>query len=479
MFQTIKKLLRGGPASAPPATSPASASTATPTPAPASPHPKESNLRAAKKAWQTGATSVTHRPLMLQVEVTSHCNIDCIQCARVYDPRYDRKTGQMGMLSMDTFRRLEPILPDIAECYLWGNGEAMVHPEFLDMVEILKRHDIVITFNTHGMFLKGGKERRLVDLGVEGITISIDGATRETYNRIRVGSDFDLVTGNIRAMTAYKREVGSSKPILSTTFVVMSNNVHELAEMVRVAADIGLENVHFEPLAWNNDWVYHIKVFRPLHLSGNVPPERIAEHFREAVAEGRRLGIPVTSQFLDAKGEFDPRLLEAHEPRMEPTGEMPDVLFAEAASCGSGEGTAPPGASTNSASEKRERARAFAEVNRAEGVVRDPTYGLDPKAFSSIPFNGRSAVCAEPYTTIFLTWGGDVRTCCEGEKCFGNLERDGIEALWFGGEWERFRAALRDGPPPAECVKCLLNGRQKIQFREIEQCVRAVAAKGA
>lgn len=426
------------------------------------------NFDEAKRAWRQGDAAITHKPLMLQVEVTSHCNIDCIQCARVYDPRYDRKTGNMGMLSMETFRKLEPVLPTISECYLWGNGEAMLHPNFVEMVDILKKHDIVITFNTHGMFLKNGVERQLVNLGVEGITISIDGATKETYDRIRVGSDLDLIRNNVKEMTDYKRRTGKTNPILSSNYVVMGNNAHELGEMIRFAAEVGIENVHFEPLAWNNDWVYYMKVFQPLHVSGSFSTEQLTGFFDEALSEAKRLGIGITSQLLGADGRFDPKKLEQYEPAGEPTAPMPDVLFDVTGDVCSGQGKADAAAAKAAVNEK-------AAIARAEGrETSDASYGLDASKLSTMRFGGKTSVCAEPYTTIFLTWYGELRTCCEGEKAFGNLGTDSIDSIWFGDEYRRFREALRDGPPPPECVKCLLNRRHKNQFDEIERCVNAI-----
>ncbi len=444
-----------------------SAAASAPTEAPAV-GPRTENFDQAKKAWRRGAGVVSHKPMMLQVEVTSHCNIDCIQCARVYDPRYDRKTGHMGMLSMDTFNKLEPMLPYISLCYLWGNGEAMLHPEFLDMVETLKKHQVVVTFNTHGMFLKNGNEKRLVDAGVEGVTISIDGATPETYNKIRVGSSLDLIRENVKGLTEYKKSVGKTQPVLSTNYVVMSNNVHELAEMVRFAAETGIENVHFEALAWNNDWVYFIKVFKPLHVTGHVPMEKVIEYFEEAIAEGERLGIQITSPMM-RDGKFYPQLLLEHEPQGEPTGQMPDVLLeSQPGDVCSGHGKSEAAAAKAAVNEQAEVAKAAGEMTA------DPSYGLDPTTLANIRFSGKTPVCGEPYTTIFLTWWGELRTCCEGEKAFGNLETDDIESIWYGTEYRRFREALRDGPPPGECVKCLMNGRQKIQFDEIEPCVKAI-----
>ena len=72
--------------------------------------------------------------------------------------------------------------------------------------------------------------------------------------------------------------------------------------------------------------------------------------------------------------------------------------------------------------------------------------------------------CAEPWTTVFITWDGDVRTCCVGEQAFGNLAEKSIAEIWNGPVWRRFREAIVRDEVPANCTGCIVNQRYKNQF---------------
>jgi MoaA/NifB/PqqE/SkfB family radical SAM enzyme len=72
--------------------------------------------------------------------------------------------------------------------------------------------------------------------------------------------------------------------------------------------------------------------------------------------------------------------------------------------------------------------------------------------------------CAEPWTTVFITWDGEVRTCCVGEKTFGNLTQKPIAEIWNGSAWQRFREAIVRDEVPVNCTSCLQNQRNKNQF---------------
>ena len=79
--------------------------------------------------------------------------------------------------------------------------------------------------------------------------------------------------------------------------------------------------------------------------------------------------------------------------------------------------------------------------------------------------------CAEPWTTVFVTWDGEVRTCCVGEQSFGSLAEKTIAEIWNGPTWRRFRDAIVRDEVPANCTICLQNQRNKNQFPTVGQVV--------
>jgi MoaA/NifB/PqqE/SkfB family radical SAM enzyme len=88
---------------------------------------------------------------------------------------------------------------------------------------------------------------------------------------------------------------------------------------------------------------------------------------------------------------------------------------------------------------------------------------MDYKARVGRPEGKGEVDCSEPWTTIFVTTKGEVRTCCLNETNFGELRSSSIEEIWTGGDWADFRREHCHGPgTPIGCGFCIANGRSRI-----------------
>lgn len=78
--------------------------------------------------------------------------------------------------------------------------------------------------------------------------------------------------------------------------------------------------------------------------------------------------------------------------------------------------------------------------------------------------------CSEPWSSIWVTSAGEVRTCCVNETSFGNLFERTIEQIWNGEEFRRFRAQHARHEVATGCGNCMANGRvrQSPFFRAVE-----------
>jgi MoaA/NifB/PqqE/SkfB family radical SAM enzyme len=189
-------------------------------------------------------------PRELQIEVTGACNLRCHMCLVRYRPPLNRITGS---LSFDTFKRLIDDLPDLEVITLQGLGEPLLAPDLLPMIEYAARRGIRLGFNTNGTLLSREKAERLIAAGLDWLHVSLDGATASTYERIRDGSSFARVRQNILSLVDAKRRLGAEAPRLSLVFVAMRRNVHELPEMVRLAADWGVGRLWVQNLSHSFD----------------------------------------------------------------------------------------------------------------------------------------------------------------------------------------------------------------------------------
>jgi radical SAM protein with 4Fe4S-binding SPASM domain len=112
-----------------------------------------------------------------------------------------------------------------------GRGEATLHPQFDELIKYAKSLGILdVMFNTNGLLLVEERVKLIVDAGIDLVIISIDGATKETYEKIRVGGNYDILMRNVERLIEYRKEKGRSKPLIRLQFVKMAENIQEFAK---------------------------------------------------------------------------------------------------------------------------------------------------------------------------------------------------------------------------------------------------------
>jgi MoaA/NifB/PqqE/SkfB family radical SAM enzyme len=188
-------------------------------------------------------------PRELQVEVTASCNLRCPMCLVAYREPVGRISGAMPL---PMFRRLLDELP-VQRLTLQGLGEPLLCPDLPAMVDAAVGRGIECGFNTNGTLLDAERARLLVGAGLSWIHVSVDGATPETYERIRIGSSFSRVARNLAGLVAARRAAGSSRPEISVVTVLMRRNVHELPALVDRAVEWGVDELWVQALSHSFD----------------------------------------------------------------------------------------------------------------------------------------------------------------------------------------------------------------------------------
>jgi MoaA/NifB/PqqE/SkfB family radical SAM enzyme len=180
----------------------------------------------------------SQRPYQLfQVEPSLECNLTCVMC-----PWSDLRPDQ-GLMSWDTFSRIAENFHLTEGVDLTGGGEPTTHPRLFDMVRVAKEAGCSVGFSTNGLRLSTELAETVISLGQDWLSFSVDGATAATYNNIRLGSDFDMVTRHIRTLHELIVAKNSKTPQLMLVFVMMKENYHELPAYVDLAYSLGVKQV--------------------------------------------------------------------------------------------------------------------------------------------------------------------------------------------------------------------------------------------
>jgi MoaA/NifB/PqqE/SkfB family radical SAM enzyme len=175
----------------------------------------------------------------VQVEVTTYCNASCIYCPHTLMT----SSWTERHLPIALFNALVPFLKHTDLVYLQGWGEPLLHPHFLEMVRICKDQGNRVGFTTNGMFLTENMIRRLVDLPVDIVAVSLAGTTPATHNRIRKGTDLDQILSHLERLGTIKAGQGSQAPAVHLAYLMLRSNFHELKEILPLARRVEAKQV--------------------------------------------------------------------------------------------------------------------------------------------------------------------------------------------------------------------------------------------
>jgi len=176
----------------------------------------------------------------IYLEVTTRCNLACTTCIR---NSWDDPLNHMEWSTFEVILEQLKDLPDLKTIHFGGFGEPLSHPRILEMVAAVKVLGLQAELITNGLLLTEDVAGKLVELGLDRLTVSMDGPDEEEYNAIRVGSDFDTVVANIEGLNRQKRAFLVEKPTLGLEFVAMRQNYHKLPKLVNLANRLKVDNI--------------------------------------------------------------------------------------------------------------------------------------------------------------------------------------------------------------------------------------------
>jgi MoaA/NifB/PqqE/SkfB family radical SAM enzyme len=185
-------------------------------------------------------------PVCLYLEVTNRCNLLCETCPRTFED-----LEAPADMSWELFTKIIDQVPDIARVVMHGVGEPMLVKNLPEMIRYLKARDIYALFNTNGTLLTPRKQRELIETGLDELRVSLDAADAATFLAVRGKDFFNRIVRNISSFTKLQREIGAEKPLVSMWLTGLKETIGQLPDFVRLAAEIGVHEVHLQRLVFD------------------------------------------------------------------------------------------------------------------------------------------------------------------------------------------------------------------------------------
>ena len=186
----------------------------------------------------------------LFIEPTVLCNLDCYKsvCNKASGIVNTRKSP---MMDFDLYKRIvDETGANLSRMDFFNYGESFVHPKAVDMLEYFKSEypQPYVYISTNGLMLDEEKISRLVKAGIDEITFSVDGADQETYQKYRIGGDFEKVKKLMELFVKLRNEGGREIPFINWRYILFSwNDLDSQMQKAReLAQSIGVDRLTWE-----------------------------------------------------------------------------------------------------------------------------------------------------------------------------------------------------------------------------------------
>ncbi len=155
-------------------------------------------------------------PERVTLEISSVCNFRCPMC-----PRHFAK-GEDGLMDATLWRRLvdEFVARGAKTLVPFFRGEPTIHPDWLELLAYAKARGVPeIQMATNGSRLDESSAARLLDIGIEFLSFSLDTADPAAYALARVGGSLSQTLANVEGFLRLRSERGLSKPVVQVSAV--------------------------------------------------------------------------------------------------------------------------------------------------------------------------------------------------------------------------------------------------------------------
>lgn len=192
-------------------------------------------------------------PRIVQIDLTGKCNNDCIGCW-VHSP-FIKNPPRDRNLTLP-FAKVKKLIEDLShlgteEIFLSGAGEPFLHPNILDIIELIKTKGLPLNIITNFTLIDEEKARRLIDLGVDMVTASIWAALPETYiktHQSKTEEDFYKIKDSVRRLSQLKIKENKYLPRIKIYNVICNQNYKEIQQMIDFALDTQVEFIEFQTM---------------------------------------------------------------------------------------------------------------------------------------------------------------------------------------------------------------------------------------
>ncbi len=173
-------------------------------------------------------------PIEVSLELTRRCNLNCLHCYA------NGGLPNRNELSTIEIKDLLEQLNDIRVFRVFlGGGEPFLHPDFFEIASYSLNLGLDICTSSNGTLINREIVRRIKELGLTYVQISLDGASPKTHDTFRgMEGAFEKAINAIKLLAQNNTHV-----VIGTT--ITRSNMHEIPSLFKLALNLKVAAIHF------------------------------------------------------------------------------------------------------------------------------------------------------------------------------------------------------------------------------------------
>jgi len=208
----------------------------------------------------------SERPFQIRLAIDDSCNLRCPSCRPNMIFHKAGTAFKRGVRLADRVNdwlstRREPV-----QVHIGSDGDPFASQVYRHFMEQTPKNDkIKYSILTNGLMFKEFHSRVPAVIGnLKEIGVSIDGATKETYELLRLGGKWEKILENLQCIVEQKEKNGFD---FVMHYVVQRNNFHEMSDIVALAKKFKVDRLWLNKIEdWNvmDNWS-HQDIFSDVH----------------------------------------------------------------------------------------------------------------------------------------------------------------------------------------------------------------------
>lgn len=239
-----------------------------------------------------------HFPFLVDIELTNHCNLKCIFCGQ------QAMTRDKGFISEQILKKV------VDECSNYNTpirfirwGEPFLHPRIIDFCRYVKSKGIPLHITNNGLKLKEKEMKSLINLKVDSIIFSFQGATKKQYELMRNNKMYDVLKLNI--LKFVKLRGNKEYPFIHISSTMTDETEEEINDFVNywgnIVDSVGIGKTNLSRLSYHQ--IKSLETINKLKILQKQ--ETIKKFYRPCTEVYQKLSVDWNGKVSCCCGDYD------------------------------------------------------------------------------------------------------------------------------------------------------------------------------